>query len=62
MTSEDVARLPVTYARALHLAAEGADDAQIAAALTIDVESVRPLLEIAEIKLAELRGDGSADP
>jgi hypothetical protein len=51
---ERLARLPESYARALQLRREGADEAAIAAALSIDPAAVGPLLRIADAKLAAL--------
>ena len=48
----DLAALPETYAEALRLRDEGLAGAAIAVRLDIPVESVEPLLEIAEAKLA----------
>jgi DNA-directed RNA polymerase specialized sigma24 family protein len=47
-----LAALPATYANALRLREAGLDDEAIAARLDIQLEAVRPLLEIAAAKLA----------
>ena len=53
-----LAELPVAHAVALRLAAAGADEQAIAAALGIDVAGVPALLKVAEAKLsAELARD-----
>lgn len=60
--SDDLAGLPETYALALRLREEGLDAAAIGRALDIEAESVDPLLELAESKLAALAGPtGAAD-
>jgi hypothetical protein len=62
--SDDLNRLPETYALALRLRGEGLGDDAIGRVLDIETESVGPLLELAESKLAGLacRCDhGSAD-
>jgi len=55
--------LPETYAFALRLRAEGLDDAAIARVLDIELESVAPLLTLAQAKLAGLArpGEGSGE-
>ena len=52
--SDDLNALPETYALALRLRGEGLDDQAIARVLEIETESVGPLLELAESKLAGL--------
>jgi len=52
--SDDLNRLPETYALALRLRGEGLTDQAIARVLDIETESVGPLLELAESKLAGL--------
>jgi DNA-directed RNA polymerase specialized sigma24 family protein len=59
--------LPETYALALRLRSEGLSDDAIARVLDIETESVGPLLDLAESKLAGLAsrcepGGASADP
>jgi DNA-directed RNA polymerase specialized sigma24 family protein len=54
---QELDELPQSYAVALRLRASGADDALIAIALGIDVESVGPLLAVARRKLARTRED-----
>jgi hypothetical protein len=52
--SDDLSRLPETYALALRLRSEGLGDDAIGRVLDIETESVGPLLELAESKLAGL--------
>jgi hypothetical protein len=52
--SDDLNRLPETYALALRLRGEGLGDDAIGRVLDIETESVGPLLELAESKLAGL--------
>ena len=52
--SDDLEGLPETYALALRLRSEGLDDEAISLVLGIETESVGPLLELAESKLAGL--------
>jgi DNA-directed RNA polymerase specialized sigma24 family protein len=52
--SDDLNGLPETYALALRLRGEGLDDEAIARVLDIETESVGPLLDLAESKLAGL--------
>ncbi|HEY6414587.1 MAG TPA: hypothetical protein VIX41_00060 [Acidimicrobiales bacterium] len=64
---DDLDGLPETYALALRLRGEGLGDDAIARVLDIETESVGPLLELAESKLAGLacrcEPDGAAgDP
>jgi hypothetical protein len=47
-------RLPETYAAALRLRARGLDEAAIAAELGLEPEAIRPLLQLAQAKLAAL--------
>jgi hypothetical protein len=51
---DDLDSLPETYALALRLRGEGLGDDAIARVLDIETESVGPLLELAESKLAGL--------
>jgi hypothetical protein len=51
---DDLNRLPETYALALRLRSEGLGDDAIGRVLDIETESVGPLLELAESKLAGL--------
>nr|WP_228820418.1 hypothetical protein [Nocardia abscessus] len=51
-----VDRLPFPYAEALRLRAAGVADEVIAEILTIEVEAVGPLLQMAETKLAAIGG------
>jgi len=52
--SNDLEHLPETYALALRLRGEGLDDDAIARVLHIETESVGPLLDLAQSKLAGL--------
>jgi hypothetical protein len=52
--TDDLNRLPETYALALRLRSEGLGDDAIGRVLDIETESVGPLLELAESKLAGL--------
>jgi DNA-directed RNA polymerase specialized sigma24 family protein len=52
--SDDMNRLPETYARALRLRSEGLGDEAIGRVLDIETESVGPLLDLAASKLAGL--------
>ena len=54
---DDLEGLPETYALALRLRAEGLDQAAIGRVLDIELESVEPLLDLAQSKLAGLAGD-----
>jgi hypothetical protein len=51
---DDLEGLPETYALALRLRGEGLDDEAIGRVLKIETESVGPMLELAESKLAGL--------
>jgi hypothetical protein len=51
---DDLNALPETYALALRLRAEGLDDDAMARVLDVETESVGPLLDLAESKLAGL--------
>ena len=51
---EAIALLPVTYQQALTLLAGGCSDDEIAERLGIDRQSLAPLVELAEAKLARL--------
>jgi hypothetical protein len=51
---DDLNSLPETYALALRLRSEGLADDAIGRILDIETESVGPLLELAESKLAGL--------
>lgn len=51
---DDLNRLPETYALALRLRGEGLGDDAIGRVLDIETESVGPLLDLAESKLAGL--------
>jgi hypothetical protein len=51
---DDLNSLPETYALALRLRGEGLGDDAIGRVLDIETESVGPLLELAESKLAGL--------
>lgn len=53
--AEAVDRLPTPYAVALRLHDAGAPNDLIATALGIDLRSVRPLLDLAEAKLAAMQ-------
>jgi hypothetical protein len=64
---DDLNSLPETYALALRLRGEGLGDEAIGRILDIETESVGPLLELAESKLAGLAcrcepGGGAGDP
>jgi hypothetical protein len=64
---DDLNGLPETYALALRLRSEGLDDEAIGRILDIETESVGPLLELAESKLAGLAcrcdpGGAAGDP
>jgi hypothetical protein len=64
---DDLDSLPETYALALRLRGEGLGDDAIARVLDIETESVGPLLELAESKLAGLAcrcdpGGATGDP
>jgi hypothetical protein len=52
--SDELNSLPETYALALRLRSEGLGDEAIGRILDIETESVGPLLELAESKLAGL--------
>jgi hypothetical protein len=52
--SDDVNRLPETYALALRLRSEGLGDDAIGRVLDIETESVGPLLDLAASKLEGL--------
>jgi hypothetical protein len=54
-------RLPVTYAIALRLRDNGADDSLIAAGLDLDATEVGPLLNLGEAKLERLLGAGQGE-
>ena len=65
--SDDLNRLPETYALALRLRGEGLTDDAIGRVLDIETESVGPMLELAESKLAGLacrcdQGGAAEDP
>jgi hypothetical protein len=65
--SDDLNGLPETYALALRLRSEGLTDDAIGRVLDIETESVGPLLELAESKLAGLacrcdQGGAAEDP
>ncbi|MGH9249920.1 MAG: hypothetical protein ACRD0W_10445 [Acidimicrobiales bacterium] len=51
---DDLDGLPEAYALALRLRGEGLDDVAIGRVLDIETESVGPLLDLAESKLAGL--------
>lgn len=55
-------RLPEMYALVLRMRDQGFDDATIAAQLEIPVQAARPLLSIAEAKLAQLLADTGPEP
>jgi hypothetical protein len=64
---DELNSLPEAYALALRLRSEGLGDDAIARILDIETESVGPLLELAESKLAGLAcrgepGSGPGDP
>jgi hypothetical protein len=64
---DELDSLPETYALALRLRSEGLGDDAIARVLDIETESVGPLLELADSKLAGLAsrcdsGGASGDP
>lgn len=64
---DELNALPETYALALRLRSEGLGDDAIARVLEIETESVGPLLELAESKLAGLvcrsdPGSAAGDP
>lgn len=59
--SDQMRALPETYALALRLRAEGLDGAAIARVLDIELESVAPLLALADAKLAALSEDEGGD-
>jgi hypothetical protein len=58
----DLDGLPETYALALRLRAEGLDEPAIGRVLDIEPESVAPLLDLAQSKLAGLAGDAPGRP
>jgi hypothetical protein len=58
----DLDGLPEPYALALRLRAEGLDEAAIGRVLDIEPESVAPLLDLAQSKLAGLAGDSPVRP
>jgi hypothetical protein len=53
-------QLPETHAAALRLRSRGFDDDAIAAALGLEPDSVGPLLEVADAKLAALLSEGQS--
>lgn len=53
-SSRDITGLPVPYQQMLEWLDEGRSDAEIAALLDIDVCAVRPMVRLAEAKLARL--------
>lgn len=59
---EALAGLPETYALALRLRDEGLDTVAIGRVLDIERESVQPLLDLAESKLAGLAHPTEAAP
>jgi hypothetical protein len=64
---DDLEGLPETYALALRLRGERLDDEAIGRVLKIETESVGPMLELAESKLAGLAcrcdpGDSAEGP
>lgn len=64
---DELNSLPETYALALRLRSEGLDDDAIGRILDIETESVAPLLELAQSKLAGLAcrcesGGAAGDP
>ncbi|HZA76035.1 MAG TPA: hypothetical protein VE623_06540 [Acidimicrobiales bacterium] len=59
---EALAGLPETYALALRLRDEGLDTTAIGRVLDIERESVQPLLDLAESKLAGLAHTTKAAP
>jgi hypothetical protein len=60
--AEQLRHLPLAHAVALRMYDAGADEALIAAALAIEPESVRPLLELAGAKAERIaRRAGAAD-
>jgi hypothetical protein len=56
--TDAISELPTSYAVAIRLRDEGADDGTIAAALAIDPGDVPSVLELAEAKLAVLEEGG----
>ena len=52
---EAIAELPAKYAQALRLRGDGLSGAHIAELLEIPADSIDPLLQLAEAKLAALR-------
>jgi DNA-directed RNA polymerase specialized sigma24 family protein len=59
---EALSRLPDGHAQALRLRDRGLDEKAIAESLGIPISAVRPLLRIAEAKLARLLTEESAEP
>jgi hypothetical protein len=62
MTEDQLDALPETYALALRLQAEGLGEAAIGRVLAIEPESVAPLLDLAQAKLAGLTGEHPGAP
>jgi len=60
--SDDLNRLPETYALALRLRGEGLGHDAIGRVLDIETESVGPLLDLAESKLAGLTCHSQGTP
>jgi len=58
-SAKDTAGLPVPYQQMLEWLDEGRSDVEIAALLDIDVFAVRPMVRLAEAKLARLTGERS---
>lgn len=57
---EALDQLPETHAAALRLRSRGFDDDAIAATLALEAESVAPLLQVADAKLAALLSERQA--
>jgi len=58
-SARETAGLPVPYQQMLEWLDEGRSDAEIAELLDIDVFAVRPMVRLAEAKLARLAGEPS---
>ena len=56
-SARETAGLPVPYQQMLEWLDEGRSDAEIAQLLDIDVFAVRPMVRLAEAKLARLSGE-----
>ena len=56
-SAKDIAGLPISYQQMLEWLDEGRSDAEIAELLDIDVFAVRPMVRLAEAKLARLSSE-----